>query len=166
MCQARHVTVILRAATSTDAAAIAELFLASTRAALPYLPELHTDAETHDWIASEILVTHEVEVAEVEGRVVGFAAVKDGLLGHLYVDPEHQGVGVGSALLASAKARRPGGLELWTFQRNEGARRFYERRGFRAVELTDGAGNEEREPDVRYVWDGETFASPEATMHA
>jgi hypothetical protein len=32
------------------------------------------------------------------------------------------------------------------------ARRFYERHGFVAVEHTDGAGNEEREPDVRFLW--------------
>ena len=49
-------------------------------------------------------------------------------------------------------AVRPDGLELWTFQVNVGARRFYERHGFRAVELTDGSANEEHEPDVRYVW--------------
>jgi hypothetical protein len=32
------------------------------------------------------------------------------------------------------------------------ARSFYERRGLRLVELTDGAGNEEREPDALYEW--------------
>jgi GNAT superfamily N-acetyltransferase len=144
--------MILRAATSADAPAIAELFLASRRAALPYLPELHTDAETHDWVASHLLATHEVAVADVDGRVAGFAALEAGLLGHLYVDTEHQGTGVGSELLAWAKTRRPDGLELWTFQRNEAARRFYERRGFRVVELTDGSRNEERERDVRYAW--------------
>ncbi len=144
--------MILRAATSADAPAIAELFLASRRAALPYLPELHTDAETHEWIASRLLTTHEVAVAEIDGRIAGFAALEAGMLGHLYVHPEHQGTGVGSELLAWAKTRRPDGLELWTFQRNEAARRFYERRGFREVELTDGSRNEEREPDVRYAW--------------
>ena len=46
----------------------------------------------------------------------------------------------------------PDGFSLWTFQKNEGARRFYERHGFDAVELTDGSGNMEREPDVRYAW--------------
>jgi GNAT superfamily N-acetyltransferase len=51
-----------------------------------------------------------------------------------------------------AKEQRPAGLELWTFQVNESARRFYERHGFTEVEHTDGAGNEEREPDVRYAW--------------
>jgi hypothetical protein len=41
---------------------------------------------------------------------------------------------------------------LWTFQKNVAARRFYEDRGFQAVEETDGSRNEEREPDVHYVW--------------
>jgi len=35
---------------------------------------------------------------------------------------------------------------------NEPARRFYERHGFVAEELTEGAANEERAPDVRYRW--------------
>jgi hypothetical protein len=43
-------------------------------------------------------------------------------------------------------------LQLWTFQRNAQVRRFYESRGFVLVEETDGAGNEEREPDARYLW--------------
>jgi hypothetical protein len=38
------------------------------------------------------------------------------------------------------------------FQRNERARTFYERRGCHVVELTDGSGNEEREPDALYEW--------------
>lgn len=38
------------------------------------------------------------------------------------------------------------------FQLNDKARRFYERRGFVAVEFGDGTGNEEGEPDVRYHW--------------
>ena len=49
----------------------------------------------------------------------------------------------------SARLRR---LQLWTFQRNAQARRFYEARGFVVVEQTDGAGNEEKEPDARYLW--------------
>jgi len=41
---------------------------------------------------------------------------------------------------------------LIQFQRNARARRFYEARGFRLIEETDGARNEEREPDARYLW--------------
>ena len=50
--------------------------------------------------------------------------------------------------------RQPDGFSLWTFQQNLRARRFYERHGFVAVEETDGLGNEERAPDVRYLWTG------------
>ena len=65
--------------------------------------------------------------------------------------PIAQGRGVGTELLDVAKngCER---LELWTFQRNATARRFYEARGFRLVEETDGARNEENEPDARYLW--------------
>ncbi len=84
--------------------------------------------------------------------MLGISGVHEGELTHLYVAPEAQNQGIGSALLEHAKAESPDGLYLWVFQKNEGARRFYERHGFRLVELTDGAGNMEREPDARYEW--------------
>jgi ribosomal protein S18 acetylase RimI-like enzyme len=43
-------------------------------------------------------------------------------------------------------------LQLWVFQKNIEAIKFYERHGFLIVEATDGANNEEKEPDARYVW--------------
>ena len=70
---------------------------------------------------------------------------------HLYILPECQDRGLGRQLLekAMAGARE---LRLWTFQANEKARRFYERHGFTAERLTDGADNEEKQPDVLYHW--------------
>ncbi len=44
-------------------------------------------------------------------------------------------------------------IRLWTFQRNMPARRFCERHGFMAERQTDGARNEEREPDMLYYWE-------------
>jgi len=41
-------------------------------------------------------------------------------------------------------------VSFWVFQRNLAARRFYERHGSRLIEMTDGALNEEREPDALY----------------
>jgi hypothetical protein len=61
-------------------------------------------------------------------------------------------MGVGTALLGVAKERCPDRLKLRVFQRNSGARRLYERNGFHLAELTDGASNEEHEPEARYVW--------------
>ncbi|HEX5468279.1 MAG TPA: GNAT family N-acetyltransferase [Gaiellaceae bacterium] len=91
-------------------------------------------------------------VAERKGRVIGFFALSDDLLYHLYVYPDLQGRGAGSMLFDRVKELRPSGFRLWVFQRNVQARRFYEHRGLRVVELTDGSGNEEREPDARYEW--------------
>jgi GNAT superfamily N-acetyltransferase len=141
----------IRLARTGEADTIAEVFIASFRG-LTYLPLLHTDDEIRRWIRTEMVPGHEVLVAEADDRIVGFAAMTHDLLGHLYVHPEVQNQGVGTALLEDAKKRRPAGLRLWVFQKNVGARRLYERHGFRLVELTDGTGNQEREPDALYEW--------------
>jgi GNAT superfamily N-acetyltransferase len=143
--------VLIRLAGSDDVDAIADVFVASF-AGLTFLPRLHTETDTRRWIRTEMFPRHEVWVAEEEGEIVGFAALSGDLLGHLYVHPDAQGRGVGTALLGLVKAERPSGFRLWTFQRNEGARRFYERHGCALVQLTDGSGNEEQEPDALYVW--------------
>jgi GNAT superfamily N-acetyltransferase len=85
-------------------------------------------------------------------RIVGLAVVGSGELDQLYVVPDRLGRGIGRRLLEIAKQRSPDGLGLYTFQVNERARRFYERNGFVAVAFGDGTGNEEGQPDVRYVW--------------
>jgi ribosomal protein S18 acetylase RimI-like enzyme len=140
---------VIRCATAADAAAIGLIFL-STRDLMTYLPPIPDEDRPRlgGWIAER----HEVWVAEETGRVLGFLGLDAGFVSHLYVDPEAQNRGVGRALLDCAKRLRPDGLELWVFQRNEGARRFYERHGFSLVRLTDGTGNMEREPDALYEW--------------
>lgn len=140
---------LVRRGESGDADRIAEIFLAA-RAEMTYLPDLHTDEETRAWITGVMVPSHEVWVAETGGRVAGFAALNGHWLEHLYIDPAAQGRGLGTALLERAKQRRP--LDLYVFQRNAGARRFYERHGFTAVEWGDGSGNEEGLPDARYRW--------------
>lgn len=143
--------MLVRPARTHDADAVAEVHVSSFRT-LTFLPLIHTDEEIRTWNTSEMFPQHEVWVAELNGEVVGYAALSGELLGHLYVRPADQDRGVGSALLDVVKRERPYGFRFWVFQRNEGARRFYERHGCRLVELTDGAGNMEREPDALYEW--------------
>ena len=143
--------MFVRPAVEADTEAIADVFVASF-GGLAFLSKLHTDEEARDWVRDAMVPGHDVWVAEDGRIVVGFAALQADLLGHLYVHPQHQNRGFGSRLLDTVKGERPGGFRLWTFQRNTGARRFYERHGCRLVELTDGAGNEEREPDALYAW--------------
>jgi hypothetical protein len=61
-------------------------------------------------------------------------------------------MGAGTQLIDAANATEVGALELWCFQANQRARRFYEARGFRSIRFTGGAQNEERMPDFRYLW--------------
>lgn len=119
---------------------------------MSYLPDLHTDEETFGWIANQVLVHDEVFVAEEGDAILGFAALHGEFLEHLYVHPKYHGRGVGSRLLAQVIGLRPEGFRLWVFQKNKQARRFYEARGLRLIDLTDGADNEEREPDALYEW--------------
>ena len=144
--------VDLRPATGSDAAAVADVWLRSFGGALPTVRRAHTDDEVRGWIRDVLLPGHDVWVADAAGAVVGMLALSEGWLDQLYLVPEWRGRGIGDRLVELAKQRQPAGLQLWTFQVNEPAQRFYERHGFVAVERTDGATNEEREPDVRYVW--------------
>lgn len=141
---------MLRRATPDDGDQIAALFRRSF-GTLTFLPTLHSSEEHRRFFAG-IVADQEVWVAEEEGRIVGFAALSEDVLGHFYVEPADHGRGVGSALFERVKQRRPTGFTFWVFQQNDGARSFYERHGCRAIRFTDGSHNEEREPDVLYEW--------------
>jgi ribosomal protein S18 acetylase RimI-like enzyme len=141
----------IRAAREEDAGPIADVFC-SARAGMAFLPRLHTDAETRAGSQRSVLGKYEVLVADDGGRVVGFEALGDEVLEHLYVHPAAPGHGLGTRLLVAAKELRPTGLRLWVFQRNEGARRFFERHGFRCLRSSAGEENEEPGPDAFYEW--------------
>lgn len=124
----------------------------STYDRMTFIPRLHTPEEDLAYITG-LVTEHEVWVAESDDTgVLGFAVLSADQLLQIHVDPAEQNKGIGGRLLARAKERRPKGFTLWVFQKNEGARRFYERHGLELVRLTDGEGNEEREPDAEYEW--------------
>ncbi|MEU0963984.1 GNAT family N-acetyltransferase [Streptomyces sp. NPDC005917] len=149
-------SVILRRAAGPDATATADVWLRSFAAALPTVVRPRSDDEVRVHIRDIVVPSRETWVAEaVDGDgdgIVGMMVLNGGLLSQLYLDPDWRGRGIGDRFVVLAKERNPTGLTLWTFQVNKPAHRFYERHGFVAVEFTDGSANEEREPDVRYVW--------------
>ena len=99
-----------------------------------------------------MLSGREVWLAEAKDAVAGVMLLEDDWIEQLYVDPSWIGRGIGTKLLDVAKSCRPDGLQLWTFQSNHRAHRFYERHGFVPAQRTNGSGNQELAPDVRYVW--------------
>lgn len=138
---------------AAEADTAATLYLASRRATLPGLRDPHSEAETRAWMRDTVFARHSVRIAEVDGEMVGFASRDGAWLMHLYIKPGWTGQGIGSKLLAAVLAEAAPitpVLRLYTFARNQGARRFYERHGFAAVLFGDGRANAEGEPDVRY----------------
>ena len=148
--------LLLRPVLPDDLPAVAELHIRVRAAAYPAMPHgIHPDHEARAWVAGWDLSKFDVWVAELEGEVVGYARSDREWLNDLYVEPDVQGSGVGSALLDVVKAQRPGGFCLWVFESNEPARGFYRRHGLVDLERTDGAANEEKAPDIRMAWPGE-----------
>jgi GNAT superfamily N-acetyltransferase len=119
--------------------------------ALPWLAGLHTPEEDQWFFRERVFGRCEVWGAFDSAVMIGMLAFREDWIDQLYVLPKAQGRGVGRELLQVAQ-RSFDRLHLWTFQRNVRARRFYEARGFALVQETDGARNEEREPDALYLW--------------
>ena len=142
--------IAIRRATPDDIPLVASLFTRA-HATLSFLPNLHTPAEDLAFWRDRLMVECEVWVAETGGRITGIMALDGTWLAQLQVDPDCHRQGVGSALIRHAQARQDR-LQLWCFQANIAARALYERHGFTAVAFTEGEGNEEKTPDVRYEW--------------
>ena len=145
--------VSIRRAVATDADESAALFTAALES-MDFFRKLHSAEEDRAFVR-DFIWRCETWVLLLDGRIAGLACIEGDRLDHLYVHPDRRDDGIGSMLLDHVKKQRPNGFDLWTFQANKGARRFYERHGLEAVERTDGERNEEKLPDVRYAWLGD-----------
>lgn len=142
-------TLVLRAARSTDAGKLGAM-ISEAVAANAWKPKLHSAAQDVAHMG-DLIDRGWVTVCESGGDVAGFLALDGAQVHSLYVIGKRQNAGIGSTLIGHAKARVQR-LQLWTFQANAGAQRFYQRHGFSEAERTDGTRNEEGLPDISYVW--------------
>ena len=143
----------LRPARTTDAGRVGAIlsgFIDET----PWMPRIHTRAQDVAF-AGMMIDRGWVTVAQAPAGVAGFVARNGGEIHALYVGADARGAGCGSALLQSMMEQAPA-LTLWSFQVNAPARAFYDKHGFREVERTDGAGNDEGLPDIRLEWQRRT----------
>jgi len=146
--------VIYRKAIPTDAARVADVYLASRRTFLPFAAPAHSETEIRQWISAVLIPAGEVTVASIDHEIIGMMALsRDGQLDwieQLYLHPSVVGQGIGAQLLGLAMQELGSVIRLYTFQANVVSRRFYERHGFQALVFSDGLNNEERCPDVLY----------------
>ena len=141
----------LRPAQRADAPAVTRIFQSARAHSLAYLPITHSDAEDHAFFAARrraAAASRSPSTMAPSSRSWRSTATRSTTSTSI------------PAITARATAprcwrpRRPRHehLELWVFQRNLGAIAFYEAHGFAIVASTDGAGNEEHEPDHRMAW--------------
>jgi len=147
---------LLRLATSADAVMIANVYLAARKEFISFAPLIHSDDNVYQWILRKLIPTNQVIVAEENDIIIGMMALSKnegiGWIDQLYVSPAFVGSGVGTLLVTKAKSILGAPIRLHTFQENAGARRFYERHGFKILEFSDGSTNEENCPDMVYEW--------------
>ena len=145
----------MRIATQSDANVIANLYLASRKKYISFAPLVHSDTVIQQWMHDILIPSAQVWVVEKNDVIIGMMAIDEiqgvNWIEQLYVLPEAVGHGAGSLLMAKAKSLNPP-IRLRTFQENLGARRFYERQGFKIIEFSDGSENEEQCPDMLYEW--------------
>ena len=139
--------LLLRKANTSDARGIAKvrvLTWQSTYSGLipdSYLQNLDIEQSTKNWtkrLESSFQNTQTI-VAEMVGVIVGFISVgqsrdsdasEHGELYTIYVEPSHQGLGVGSKLIQEGiqflKSKSFQKATLWVFDRNANAIKYYE----------------------------------------
>lgn len=114
-----------------DLSSLLDVWYRASVAAHAFLPDEFFDSERRE-ITEQWLPMAETVVHEIDGRLVGFLSLIGNEVGAIFVDPHHQGRGVGRALMDWARDARPH-LELSVFEANESGRRFYESYGFEFV---------------------------------
>ena len=113
--------LVLRPADEDDADALALIHVLARRAS-PMPDPVHPEDDVRRWLRERDTSREsgdETWVAELDGVPVGYARTTPGWLDDLYVQPAHQGAGVGRALLELVTARQPEGFCLWVFECNE-----------------------------------------------
>jgi ribosomal protein S18 acetylase RimI-like enzyme len=155
--------VVIESASLDDIDTLVDLWVALARGQRTY--DSHLAAEGNRTPVRAALAHHVVadgvrtaraDDGERAGDIVGFVmfgledgdyeqTVTRGVIHNLFVLPARRGVGVGGALLAHAeRALADAGADVFSLEAmatNDGARRFYERRGYRVhrVELEKSA---------------------------
>jgi putative acetyltransferase len=125
-------TVRYRQILESDVAAITRIHRRACLIAYKFMDWSHTEDEVREWYAGKFWEWDWGLVAE-DITVVGFVATMGAHLDQLFVDPDCQGLGIGTSLLTAALKKAPPVATLMVFEEASPARRLYEKRGFREV---------------------------------
>ncbi|STO77708.1 GNAT family N-acetyltransferase [Grimontia hollisae] len=117
------------------------------------IPESH-DFDQHRYYLNRILAaTNHIYLAieKRTERVLAMIAFDDRFISQLYVDPNYQHQGIGSALVDLAKETTRQDLHVYTSEINQTARTFWQKHGFIEKEARQHC-HEEGLLDILYEW--------------
>ncbi|AWM92964.1 GNAT family N-acetyltransferase [Pseudomonas sp. 31-12] len=128
----------IRPATPADAAAISQVIIRSLRQsnAQDYSPDIIAQVEKSFSIESvrALLSQRQVFVATIENRVVATASLDRDVVRSVFVDPTHQGRGLGRQLMATIESiATEAKIEVLRVPSSITAEAFYFKLGFRKV---------------------------------
>ena len=131
--------ISIKRCAAEDYDALVDVWRQSVLASHHFLAKADFD-EIEANLASAYFPAVELFGAMLGDRIVGFTGLSGDSIEMLFVLPEYQGRGVGSALIDFAIGR--GCRRVDVNEQNDAALRFYQRRGFAAVSRddTDDAG--------------------------
>ena len=145
------ITVSMRSARSQDmaiCAAIVNDWIDQT----DWMPRVHTHEEVVKHYEDDEKIKRQTIVAVDGSRVRGFVTLtRDGFITALYVEQASRSQGIGGLLLQRVKRELSPEINLYTFEANGDARRFFARHGFAEINRTTG-DNEENLPDILMEW--------------
>ena len=110
----------------------------------------HPIEDQREHFTTSVVPNNAVRMALLNDELVGFIAATKESITHLYVRVRHHHFGIGTKLLAWAKAQSSGKLWLFAFARNSVARAFYEKHGFKII--ARGFEPTWQLDDVKYEW--------------
>lgn len=134
--------MIIRPFKATDLDSVMFIWLSGNLEAHPFVPESYWHKNFS--LVKEGILHSEVQVAEIDGTIVGFIGIQDNFVAGLFIDKNHRSQGIGKQLLERAKQHHDS-LSLLVYADNIRAFAFYEREGFVSVQhsLDEETGNYE-----------------------
>lgn len=91
---------------------------------------LHTAERQAVYLTDKLAGGARLYLLRLDGKAAGIVSVTGSLIEDLYILPDCQNRGLGTALLRYAVSRCEGRPTLWILENNAGAERLYRREGF------------------------------------
>ncbi|WP_071545415.1 N-acetyltransferase [Pseudodesulfovibrio hydrargyri] len=123
---------MIRDYTESDLEAVLEIWLQASAKAHDFVGRTYWESQLGN-MRTIYIPASENYVYETDSGIAGFYSLHEDMLAAIFVAPEHQGQGVGKALLHHAKSQRTR-LRLSVYQENQASCGFYLSQGFAVVD--------------------------------